>query len=220
MTRRRTRGIQGWVGGGPAIGAARALVALAFCMAPVALAAEESLGDRVAAHVAALKGRTALPPGYAPVTLAWVAQLPTPEIRTAADVAALAEVEESAVAVTGYVTRVLPVPARVPGRGATPWEIVLHLRAAPPPTCEYYDDPRNVVAVVTPAFQPPQTGWDVDVLADVCRAYARVRVSGWLLYDPFSRPQVGRSRVSPWSIHPVTHLEVWDPRDQGWRRLP
>ncbi len=109
-------------------------------------------------------------------------------------------------AVTGYVARLVPVPARLPGRGATPLEFYLHLRVAAPPTCEHYDDPRNVVAVVTPAFQPPRTGWDFDVLAELCRAHTRVRVSGWLLYDPFSRPQVGRSRVSPWSIHPVTHL--------------
>ena len=220
MQRQGTWVIHALFGGGLAIGVAGAVCGLALGAAPGALAAEASRGDRVADHVAALKRRTALPPGYAPVTLAWVAQLPTPELRTAADLAALADVEERAVAVTGYVARLVPVPARLPGRGATLWEFYLHLRVTPPPTCEHYDDPRNVVAVVTPAFQPPRTGWDFDVLADLCRAHTRIRVSGWLLYDPFSQPQVGRSRVSPWSIHPVTHLEVWDPRDQGWNRLP
>jgi hypothetical protein len=220
MKRRGARGILALFGTAPAIGAAGALVALALGVASGALAAEEARGDRVADHVAALKRRTALPPGYAPVTLAWVAQLPTPDLRTAADLAALADAEEHGVAVTGYVARLVPVPARLPGRGATPLEFYLHLRVTPPPTCEHYDDPRNVVAVVTPAFQPPRTGWDFDVLAELCHAHTRVRVSGWLLYDSFSRPQVGRSRVSPWSIHPVTHLDVWDPRDQGWNRLP
>ena len=220
MKRRGTWVIHALFGGGLAIGVSGALLGLSLCVAPVALAAEESRGDRVADHVAALKRRTALPPGYAPVTLAWVAQLPTPEIRNAADLAALADVEERAVAVTGYVARLVPVPARMPGRAATPLEFYLHLRVAAPPTCEHYDDPRNVVAVVTPGFQPPRTGWDFDVLAELCRAHTRVRVSGWLLYDPFSRPQVGRSRVSPWSIHPVTHLEVWDTQDRGWSRLP
>ena len=70
------------VRGGLAIGVSGALLGLALCVAPVALAAEESRGDHVADHVAALKRRTALPPGYAPVTLAWVAQLPTPESAT------------------------------------------------------------------------------------------------------------------------------------------
>jgi hypothetical protein len=59
-----------------------------------------------------------------------------------------------------------------------------------------------------PPFQPPHTEWDFDVLAELCGPPTRVRVSGWLLYDPFSHPQVGRSRLSPWSIHPVTQLEV------------
>ena len=220
MMRRVVLVTQAQVGGCTAVGIHGALIGLALCAATVGFSAEESLGDRVADHVAALKRRTAIPPGYAQVALAWVAQLPTPEIRTEADLAAIADVEEHAVALTGYVTRIVPVPARLPGRGATPWEFYLHLRAAAPPTCEYYDDPRNVVAVVTPAFQPPQTGWDFDVLADLCRAHTRIRVSGWLLYDPFSRPQVGRSRVSPWSIHPVTQLEVWDTRDRVWGRLP
>lgn len=196
-----------------------ALVGLALWVATAALAADTPLGDRVIDHVTTLKGRTAIPSSYAPVGLAWVAQLPTREIRTAADLAAVADVENHAVALPGYVTRILPVPVRLGDRGTTPWELYLHLRAAPPSACEYHDDPRNVVAVVTPPFQPPQTEWDFDVLAELCRVPTRVRVSGWLLYDPFSRPQVGRSRVSPWSIHPVTRLEVWDEKDRAWRRL-
>jgi hypothetical protein len=76
-----------------------------------------------------------------------------------------------------------------------------------------------VVAVVTPAFQPPHTGWDVDVLAELCHARTRVRLSGWLLYDYSTGPQVGRSRLSPWSIHPVTQIEVWNAREQDWDRL-
>jgi hypothetical protein len=215
---------EGWTyrnrGGSRALCCHGALLGLALCVVSAALAADEPFGDLVADHVAALKRRTAIPPSYAPVTLAWVAQLPTPAIRAEADLDAVAAVEGHAVALAGYIARVVPVPARLPGRGATRWEFYLHLRAAAPPTCEYYDDPRNVVAVVTPAFQPPQTGWDFDELAELCRAHTRVRVSGWLLYDPFSRPQVGRSRVSPWGVHPVTELEVWHARDRAWSRLP
>jgi hypothetical protein len=197
-----------------------ALVGLTLWVATTALAADLPLWDRVIHHVTTLKARAAIPSSYATVGLAWVAQLPTPEIRTTADLAAVADVENHAVAVTGYLTRVLPVPARLGDRGITPWEYHLHLRIAPPLACEYRDDPRDIVAVVTSAFQPPQTQWDFDVLAELCRASTRVRVSGWLLYDPSSRTQIGRSRASPWSIHPVTRLEVWDEKDRAWNRLP
>jgi hypothetical protein len=206
--------------GGHGIGFRGPVIAVTLCVATATLAAEETLGERVIDHVASLKRRTAIPSSYAPVVLAWVAQLPTPEIRAKADLEALAHVENHAIALTGYVTRVIPVPVSLGDRGATPLEYHLHLRVAPPQACEYRDDARNVVVVVTPPFQPPRTDWDLDVLAELCRAQTRVRVSGWLLYDPFSLPQVGRSRVSPWSIHPVTNLEVWNTKDGSWDRLP
>ncbi len=181
--------------------------------------AGERLSTQVTEHVVAQKQRTDVPPAYAPIEVGWVAQLPTPEIRTPEDLAAIGDVEHHAVALAAYVVRVLPVPTRLAARGVTTWEFYVHLRAAPPQECEHQDDPRNVVAVITPPFQPPQSGWDFEVLGDLCRSRSRVRVSGWLLYDYFARPQVGRSRVSPWSIHPVTQLEVWNAREGSWDRL-
>ena len=179
-----------------------------------ALGSDPLPAGRAADHLAAQKRRTATPPAYAPVDFAWVADLPVPEIRTVPDLAAVHEVERHAVALTGDLVRVMPVPAHMGHRRSTEWEVHLHLRVAPPQRCEFQNDPRNVVAVVTPAFQPPYTGWDVDALADLCQTHTRVRLSGWLLYDYSTGPQVGRSRVSPWSIHPVTQIEVWNTREQ------
>jgi hypothetical protein len=129
------------------------------------------------------------------------------------------EVERTAVALTGYIVRVIPVPIHLAGRRATDWEFYLHLRVGPARRCEYQDDPRNLVTVVTPAFQPPHTGWDLEALYDLCREQTRVRLSGWLLYDYLSRARAGRSRASAWSIHPVTQIEVWSPRDRSWTPL-
>jgi hypothetical protein len=173
----------------------------------------------MADHLAAQKRRTEIPPAYAPVEYGWLTQLPTPEIRTGSDLDAVEEVERHPVALAGYIVRVIPVPTRLAGWRAAEWEFQLHLRVGPPRRCEYQDDPRNLVAVVTPPFQPPHTGWDLDVLHDLCQEQTRVRVSGWLLYEYLSRGQVGRSRVSAWSIHPITRIEVWSERDRSWNPL-
>ena len=175
--------------------------------------------SRVTDHLAAQKRRIEIPPAYAPVEYGWVAKLPAPEIQTASDLAAVEEVERHAIALAGYIVRVIPVPIRLAGSRTTEWEFHVHLRLGPPQRCEYRDDPRNLIAVVTPPFQPPHTGWDLEALYDLCREQARVRLSGWLLYDYLSRAQVGRSRASAWSIHPVTQLEVWSTQDLNWNPL-
>ncbi len=141
------------------------------------------LMSRVADHLAAQQQRTEIPTAYAPIDYRFFAQLPTPQIRTVSDLAALEEVEHNAVALTGYIVRVIPVPIHLAGRRATDWEFHLHLRVGPAQRCEYQDDARNLVAIVTPPFQPPRTGWDLEALYDLCREQARVRLSGWLLYD-------------------------------------
>ena len=177
------------------------------------------LMGRLADHLAAQQQRTEIPAAYAPIDYRFFAQLPTPEIRTVSDLAAVEEVEHNAVALTGYIVRVIPVPIHLAGRRATDWEFYLHLRVGPARRCEYQDDARNLVAVVTPSFQPPNTGWDFEALYDLCREQARVRLSGWLLYDYLSRARVGRTRASAWSIQPVTRIEVWNPRDDSWNLL-
>lgn len=180
---------------------------------------EGPLTDRLTEHLAVQQRRTEIPAAYAPIDYGFFAQLPTPEIRANSDLAAVEEVERSAVTLTGYIVRIIPVPIHLAGRRATDWEFYLHLRVGPARRCEYQDDARNLLAVVTPPFQPPHTGWDLDVLYELCREQARVRLSGWLLYDYLSRARVGRSRASAWSIHPVTQIEVWDPRDRSWNLL-
>ena len=175
--------------------------------------------SRVTDHLAAQKRRIEIPPAYAPVEYGWVAKLPAPEIQTASDLAAVEEVERHAIALAGYIVRVIPVPIRLAGSRTTEWEFHVHLRLGPPQRCEYRDDPRNLIAVVTPPFQPPHTGWDLEALYDLCREQARVRLSGWLLYDYLSRAQVGRSRASAWSIHPATQIEVWNAQDRSWNLL-
>jgi hypothetical protein len=177
---------------------------------------DKPIPSHIAEHLAVQQGRTEIPAAYASIDYGFFAQLPSPEIRTVSDLAAVNEVEGNAVALTGYIVRVIPVPNRLAGWRVTDWEFYLHLRIGPARRCEYQDDARNLVTALTPSFQPPHTGWDLEALYDLCREQTRVRVSGWLLYDYVSRARVGHSRASAWSIHPVTQIEVWSPRDRSW----
>jgi len=196
-------------------------VALGFSLAGTVSRAggDEQLLSHAVDHLAVQKGRTQIPAAYAPIDYRFFAQLPTPEIRTPSDLAAVDAVERRAVSLAGYIVRVIPVPIHLAGRQAAEWEFHLHLRVGPSRRCEFQDDPRNLVTVVTPPFQLLHTAWNFEILYELCQEQARVRVSGWLLYDYLSHAQVGRSRVSAWSIHPVTQIEVWNARDQAWQLL-
>ena len=198
------------------------LVTIGLCADGPALSPVEGddlLMNRAIEHLTLQKRRTKIAPAYAPIEHTWFTQLPTPEIRTPPDLAAIDDVEQHGVALAGYIVRVIPVPTRVARWQATEWEFHLHLRVGPSQRCEYQNDARNLVTVVTPPFQPPHTGWDYEVLRELCEKHTRVRISGWLLYDYLTRAQVGRSRASPWSIHPVTQIEVWNAGDRNWDRL-
>lgn len=66
-----------------------------------------------------------------------------------------------------------------------------------------------VVAAVTPLWEARNAGWRPAALRRLAREGARVRVSGWPMYDPSHPAQVGRTRATLWEIHPVTRIEVW-----------
>jgi hypothetical protein len=136
-----------------------------------------------------------------------------------ADLVAVDEMERQAVSLAGYVVRVLPVPTRLAGHRTTEYNFQLHLQPSSAGRCLIEDSPRDIVTVVSPAFQPPRTGWELDQLRLLCERQDKVRISGWLLYDHLARQGVGRWRASAWAIHPVTRIEVWNPREQIWENL-
>ncbi len=43
---------------------------------------------------------------------------------------------------------------------------------------------------------------------------ARIRVTGWQMFDQEHPEQIGKTRVSRWEIHPITKIEVWS-KPQG-----
>ena len=170
-------------------------------------------------HLQRQMRRHEVPPTYAPISFTLFLHLPEIPIRTMADLVAVDEVERQAVSLTGYIVRVLPVPTKLAGHRPTNYDFQLHLRPASGGRCLIEDNPRDVITVVSPPFQPPRTGWDLDRLRLLCERQDKVRLSGWLLYDYPSRPGVGRWRANAWAIHPVTRIEIWNSADRAWENL-
>ena len=159
------------------------------------------------------KRRHELPPSYEPWTFTQFLALPSipPEYRPG-DWALVRKSSERAIGLEGYLAEVI---RRQDG------DLHLHLRNAPQPQC-FPSGPRGrqIVTEVTPAFQPPHTGWSAEVLLALCERQVPVRLSGWLLHDFPHVPDVGKWRVSAWEIHPVTRIEVWNTERSLWQPLP
>jgi hypothetical protein len=67
---------------------------------------------------------------------------------------------------------------------------------------------KALVAGVTPRVVSKHAGWTLDKLNALAAAGAKVRVSGWLLFNEEQAGEVGKSRVSLWEIHPVMQIAV------------
>ena len=178
-----------------------------------------------ARHLRAMKDRLEVPAAYEHVTFDSIAILPRHQ-----PVAVCAPIERRAVSLDGYVHRILR---------ATDGDFHLEIRAAPDEqaTPQIYQ-----TAEITPGWRgrrasggtDPSSGWSYQHLAAVFRPNrsdlgpawdagpARVRISGWLLYDYAFEDELDRlgrrrnPRLSGWEIHPVTRIEAWSDARQAW----
>jgi hypothetical protein len=76
---------------------------------------------------------------------------------------------------------------------------------------------RSIVVEPTPVIRARHPGWTMAKVRALARDSVRVRVSGWLLFDPEHPEQIGRTRGTIWEIHPVLAMEVLGPG--GWITL-
>jgi hypothetical protein len=70
---------------------------------------------------------------------------------------------------------------------------------------------------LTPNGQDLHPSWKRQVLEQLVKPVAKVRVSGWPLYDSLDRKLLGKTRGTLWEIDPVTKIEMWD--GERWRAL-
>lgn len=70
------------------------------------------------------------------------------------------------------------------------------------------DRSRAVVLETTPRVRAKHPRWDTKTLDTVVKTRQRVRVSGWLMFDPEHPDQVGKTRATLWEIHPIMRIEI------------
>jgi hypothetical protein len=68
----------------------------------------------------------------------------------------------------------------------------------------------TVIAEVTPRWKIVYPEWRLRTFRRLAEQKARVRVSGWLLWDQEHASEVAKSRGTQWEIHPMTRFEVWN----------
>ncbi len=66
-----------------------------------------------------------------------------------------------------------------------------------------------VIVEMTPRWKSVHPEWQLRELERLAGRHARVRASGWLMWDEEHPDEVGKSRGTQWEVHPVTNFEIY-----------
>ncbi len=75
----------------------------------------------------------------------------------------------------------------------------------------------GVIVEMTPYWKEQFPEWRLRYIQALVRNNAKVRISGWVMWDQEHPDEVGKSRGSQWEVHPVTLFEVQS--GGSWRQL-
>jgi hypothetical protein len=150
-------------------------------------------------------------------TLTWPKNVERLEMKdwSEANLAYISQYEGIPVAVEGYFVNLRessPEPANCN------WESSSYLSWIISFTKNPRDDRSQAVIVeVTPRVRLSRK-WTIDLIHDlIIGDHLPVRVSGWLYFDPGHPGDVGLTRATLWSIHPVMQIEAY--QDGRWLPL-
>ncbi|MEP7288302.1 MAG: DUF5667 domain-containing protein [Chloroflexota bacterium] len=76
---------------------------------------------------------------------------------------------------------------------------------------------RAIIAQITPRVRPNHAGWTLEKLNALAAAGAKVRIGGWLTFNPEQAGEVGKTRASLWELHPAMQIAVW--KNDQWVSL-
>ncbi len=68
---------------------------------------------------------------------------------------------------------------------------------------------RSVVVEATPGWQDNHSDWTAPRLEKIGADRVKVKISGWVMYDPEHPDKIGTTRGTLWEIHPITRIEFW-----------
>ena len=74
-----------------------------------------------------------------------------------------------------------------------------------------------VIVEATPSWQDQHTDWTAMRLEKIASSRVKVRISGWVMYDPEHPDKIAKTRGTLWEVHPVTRIEYWTGTD--WQDL-
>ncbi len=74
-----------------------------------------------------------------------------------------------------------------------------------------------LIVEMTPRWKFAHPEWQLSELEHLAGERARVRATGWLMWDEEHPEEVGKSRGTQWEVHPVTNFEVAS--GSGWEPL-
>lgn len=75
----------------------------------------------------------------------------------------------------------------------------------------------SVVVEPTPRTIQANSAWNLKALLKLSKRGAKVRITGWAMFDPEHPSEIGKTRGTIWEVHPVTKIEVWS--GGTWRTL-
>lgn len=198
-----------------------------FLSAGAAWACPPQGGDGGDTALNVLKNRTSAPSSYRELTVAeFLKEFPllhTPrrtDRYSAQQAAAITPREQEGIALVGYL-----LAAKQSGPEATNCHSKTrrdyHLWIGPekPSSAEEAKAMRAQAVIVepTPNTLSEHKTWRLHTLQQLARQEAKVRISGWVLYDPEHPDQLAKTRGTLWEVHPVMKIEVWS--GGGWREL-
>ena len=159
---------------------------------------------------------------YVPASFVAIASLTWPkdvekrdrENWSAEDAASIAHYEGIPVMVEGYLTAATESgPESTNCHGMSNDMVDWHVSLVKNPG---EDRSKAIVTETTPRVRARHK-WSLDLLRQIIDNQERVRVSGWLFFDPEHPDHIGKYRVTLWEIHPIMQIEVF--RDGRWIAL-
>lgn len=166
-----------------------------------------------------LKNRTDIPATYHAVALAAIRDLPYPATTRqsrldwpAESLAVVLQVEGAPVQAVGFLVAVKPGSSEATNCHMTrasevDWHMAITVEAG-------QGEEESVVVEPTPRVRVNHPKWTKGRLTPWLDANRPVRISGWLMFDPYHRNHLGTFRKTLWEIHPITRIEVW--QDNDW----